>query len=111
VDLVVFVGLQASGKTTFYHSYYCSTYVLVSKDRLRHRRHRDAVQRRRVEEALIGGRSVVVDNTNPRAEDRAPLITLARRYGARAVGIFFESLISDCINRNTYRVRRGCPTS
>jgi predicted kinase len=52
VDLVVFVGMQASGKTTFYRSYYSDSHVLVSKDRLRHRRHRDAVQRRRVEEAL-----------------------------------------------------------
>jgi predicted kinase len=46
MDVVIFTGLQASGKTTFYRSYYCNTHVLVSKDLLRNRRKREAVQRR-----------------------------------------------------------------
>jgi predicted ABC-type ATPase len=57
MDLVVFTGLQGSGKTTFYWSYYSDIHVLVGKDRLRNRRHRAAVQRRLIEEALRSGRS------------------------------------------------------
>jgi predicted kinase len=41
---------------------------------------------RLIEEALTEGRSVVVDNTNPTVEDRAPIIALTRRYGAEVVG-------------------------
>jgi predicted kinase len=107
MDVVIFTGLQASGKTTFYRSYYCNTHVLVSKDLLRNRRKREAVQRRLIEEALSSGRSVVVDNCNVTVADRAPLLDLARVHGARAVGIYFESRITDCIRRNACRVGRS----
>jgi hypothetical protein len=35
-----------------------------------------------IEQALKQGWSVVVDNSNPTVEDRAPNVELARRYGA-----------------------------
>ena len=38
MEVVVFVGLQGSGKSTFYRTFYASTHVLVSKDRFRNNR-------------------------------------------------------------------------
>jgi predicted kinase len=105
VELVIFAGLQGSGKTTYYHEHFAATHVHVSKDLMRNTSNRGARQRRQIEEALASGRSVVVDNTNPRAADRAPLIEIGKRMGARVVGYYFASQVKDSIARN--RLREG----
>jgi predicted kinase len=106
VELVILIGLQGSGKTTFYRTFYADTHVLVSKDRLRNNRRPQRRQMQLIEEALQQGRSVVVDNTNPTAEDRTPLIEVARRHGAEVVGFFFDSRLEDCLERNRRRTGR-----
>src|SRR5262249_13450043 len=80
VELVVLIGLQGSGKSTFYRTFYAATHVLVSKDCFRNNRRPQRMQMQLIEQALLEGRSVVVDNTNPTAEDRVPLIEAARRH-------------------------------
>jgi predicted kinase len=104
-ELVLFIGLQASGKSTFYRTRFAATHAHVSKDRFRHNRNRDRRQRQLIEESLRQGQSVVVDNTNPTAEERQNLIDLARVHGARVVGYYFESRVRDCLERN--RGRQG----
>ena len=56
-----------------------------------------------VEEALAAGRSVVVDNTNPRRVDREVLLESGRRFGARTIGFFFSSRLEDASRRNATR--------
>lgn len=107
MEVVVFVGLQASGKSTYYRSHFASTHVLVSKDLLRNNRNRVRRQRDLATAALQRGESVVVDNTNPTTADRAPLVALARSFGARAVCYYFESRIDSCRKRNASREGRA----
>lgn len=102
-ELVVLVGLQASGKSTFTAGRFAATHVVVSKDLMRSARHKEARQRRAVAEALSAGRDVVVDNTNPGREQRAPLIELARLHGARPVAYYFPPHRSACLARNAAR--------
>jgi predicted kinase len=106
-ELVVFVGLQAAGKSSFYRERFAATHVLVSKDLLRNNRKPQRRQLRLVEEALARGRSVVVDNTNPTAAERAPLVTLGRGHGARIVGYYFPAPLTDCLVRNAGREGRA----
>jgi predicted kinase len=103
MELVLFIGLQGSGKSTFYRANFGSTHVLVSKDLFRNNRRPQRRQMLLIEEALRGGRSVVVDNTNPTLEDRASLIALAKAYGAAVSGFFFDSPLGDCLERNNRR--------
>lgn len=102
-ELVVLVGLQASGKSTFCRAHFAATHVHVSKDLMKNARNREEKQRRLIDEALAAGRSVVVDNTNASADCRAPLIALGRARGARVIAIFFESTVRDAIARNHTR--------
>jgi predicted kinase len=102
-ELVLFIGLQGAGKSSFYRARFASTHDWVSKDRFPNNRNPARRQRQLVEEALGAGRSVVVDNTNPSPEDRAELITLARSFGAAVVGYYFESRLADCLERNRQR--------
>jgi predicted kinase len=106
MEIVLLVGLQGSGKSTFYRTHYATTHVLLSKDRFRNNRRPQRRQMQLIEEALKEGQSVVVDNTNPMVEDRAPIIELARRYGAEVAGFFLESRLSDCLERNARRFGR-----
>jgi predicted kinase len=107
LELVIFVGLQASGKSTFHRERFASTHVLVSKDLMRSRKRREERQRRLVEEALALGRPVVVDNTNPAASDRAALISIARARGARVIGYWFDAGLDECMERNERRAGPG----
>jgi predicted kinase len=106
-ELIVFVGLQGSGKSSFYRARFAGTHDLVSKDCFPHNRRPGRRQRQLIEESLAAGRSVVVDNTNPTAAERAELITLARSFGARVTGYYFASCVADCLERNRGRHGRA----
>ena len=103
MELVVFVGLQASGKSTFYRQRFAVTHEHVSKDLFRNNKKPNRRQRELVEAALLAGRSVVVDNTNPTPEVRSPLVELGREHGAKLVGHFFGADTRGCVGRNRGR--------
>jgi predicted kinase len=105
LELVILVGLQASGKSTYYRTHFAATHVHVSKDLMKSDRHRDMKHRKMIEDALASGRSVVVDNTNPTVTARAPLIQLGRKHGARVVAYYFETTVKEAVGRN--RAREG----
>ena len=103
-ELIIFIGLPASGKTSFFRERFAATHAHVSKDLMpRAARDKQARQMAQLERALASGASVVVDNTNPRAADRALLVDLAHRHGARAMAYFFEPRIADSVKRNAER--------
>ncbi|NVJ26951.1 ATP-binding protein [Myxococcus sp. AM011] len=107
MELILFIGLQASGKSRFFQRRFSDTHVLVSKDLWPHARRKEARQRRLIVEALGAGRSVVVDNTHPTPEQRMPLIALGHERGARVLGFYFESRLADCLARNAKREGRA----
>ncbi len=103
MELVVFAGLQASGKSTFFHERFAGTHEHVSKDLFPHNRNKNRRQEHLLRAALSAGRSVVVDNTNPTPEDRRPLVRLGHEYGAKVVGYFFDANVRECLRRNERR--------
>ena len=105
LELVIFIGLQASGKSTFFRGRFAATHELISKDLFPNNRNRNRRQEELIEAALSAGRPVVVDNTNPTVEDRRTLVRQGREHGAKIVGYYFESTARECIERN--RLRAG----
>jgi predicted kinase len=103
MDLVVLAGLQGAGKTTFFRARFADTHALVSRDLFRN--HRDPARRQRtlIEQAARAGRSVVVDNTNVRREDRRALATIARALGLRPVLYWFPPDPRASLARNARR--------
>lgn len=106
-ELVVFTGLQAAGKTTFFRERFATTHVHVSKDAWPNVRNKEARQRRLVDEHLRAGRSVVVDNTNPTPVEREPLIAIARELGVCAVSYAFVVSVDEALRRNASREGRA----
>lgn len=99
LSLVIFVGIPASGKSTYYLKNFAATHVHVSKDLLP----RGGRQEPLIEKALAAGKSVVVDNTNPSPAVRKPLIDIGRRHGARIVAYVFEVDVKTALARNRGR--------
>jgi predicted kinase len=103
MQLIIFTGLPGSGKSFFYHERFKDTHQHVSKDLMPNTGNKDRKQQQLIEKALSAGKSVVVDNTNPRVVDRAPLIALARRFHAKIIGYYFDCAAKDCVARNRKR--------
>ena len=105
IDIVILIGLPASGKSTFYRTCFASTHELISKDLIRSSKAKNKEQRQleRVEAALQENRSVVVDNTNPAPLDRQSLLALGHQYGANVIGYYFEPDTKSSRQRNQQR--------
>jgi predicted kinase len=102
-DCVIFIGLPASGKTTFYQQRFAATHRHISKDHWPTASDKDRRQAELIRSALSQGFSVVVDNTHPAATDRAPVIALARQLGARVIGYHFTATTREAVGRNRGR--------
>ena len=102
-QLVIFVGLPGSGKSTHYFANYASTHRHISKDLMANAKTRDAKMLAAVRETLAKGESVVVDNTNPTAAARAPLIAVGKQFGARIVACYFDCAVKVALVRNRQR--------
>lgn len=103
MELIIFVGLPGSGKTSFYEEHYKTSHRHVSKDLLPGSSNKKKRQDHLLKTSLQQNQSIVVDNTNPTVEERARIIELGRLYGARIVGYFFQASIRECIARNERR--------
>lgn len=103
LTLVVFTGLPASGKSTFYVEAMSANFGLVSKDLMAKKAGKQGRMMKIVRAYLEQGKSLAVDNTNPRVEDRAPLIQIAREFQAKVVCLHFTGSEDDCRRRNAGR--------
>ena len=101
MEAVILVGIQASGKSTFYQQRFFDTHVRISRDLLRTR----SRERTLLQACLESRQPFVVDNTNVTAEERARYIQAARAAGYRVVGYFFRTETRAAIARN--RLRQG----
>src|SRR6266852_1870844 len=99
MEAVIFVGIQGSGKSSFYRERFFDTHVRISLDVLR-TRHREQLL---LAACLAAKQPLVIDNTNPLVRDRARYIELARQAGFRVVAYFFETSLADAIRRNHQR--------
>lgn len=70
-------------------------------------RSRASRQQALIEQALARGQSVVVDNTNPSRDVRAPLIAVGKRHGARLIAYYFDCSVALALVRNKQREGKG----
>ena len=102
--IVIIMGLQGSGKSTFYMQNLSDEFVRVNLDTLKTRHQENLL----IEECLKSGKNYAIDNTNPTKADRERYIPIAKANGYKVVGYFMESKIKDCIERNALREGKAC---
>jgi predicted kinase len=102
MEMILFIGGQAAGKSTFYQQHFRDTHLRINLDMLR-TRHREAIL---LEACLRMKQPFVVDNTNPTPEDRQRYIPLARAAGFQVVGYYFAIRLEIALQRNAQREGR-----
>lgn len=96
---VIFIGIQAAGKSTFYAQRFADTHVRINLDMLRTR-----IRERILFEACLAAKqSLVIDNTNVTAADRRRYIGPSKTARFRVIGYYFATTLGDALERNRRR--------
>ena len=98
-EAVLFCGLQGSGKSTFFAERFASTHVRLNLDMLKTRNREDVL----LHACLSVQQSFVVDNTNPRPEQRRRYTNLAKAAGYEVHAYYFDVPADECSARNAKR--------
>ena len=100
MEAIIFIGIQAVGKSTFYKDNFFKTHIRINLDLLKTRNREDIM----LEACIKGKVPFIVDNTNPTVADRKKYIELAKVAGYKVIGYYFQSSVGEAIFRNEKRV-------
>lgn len=99
MQLIIFTGVQASGKSSFYLLNLSHLHLRISLDMLK-TRHRENI----IFEACLASKTkMVIDNTNPTKVDRARYIQRAKDAGFEVISYYFETDLASTLQRNSHR--------
>lgn len=101
MEAILLIGIQGSGKSTFYRERFFDTHLRVSLDLLR-THHRE---QRILQVCLETNMRFVVDKTNVTVAERGHYIGLARAARFKIIGYFFEPDARGAFERNMGRAK------
>ncbi|MGL6072944.1 MAG: AAA family ATPase [Fimbriiglobus sp.] len=104
MEAVIFMGIQAAGKSSFYRERFFRTHMRINLDMLRSRFREKAF----LDCCLQTQMKFVVDNTNPTRDDRARYIVPAKAAKYRIIGYYFTATLEECQVRNAARQGKDC---
>ncbi|MGB1040605.1 MAG: ATP-binding protein [Flavobacteriales bacterium] len=99
MESIIFIGIQASGKTTFYKKYFFDTHIRISLDQLNTRNK----QNKFLQTCFETQSKFVVDNTNPDKNIRSDFIEQSKNNNYKIIGYYFSSKVHQSIERNNNR--------
>ena len=99
MEALIFIGLQGSGKTTFYSHYFLHSHLRISLDLLR-TRHREATF---LQTCLQTQQRFVVDNTNPTRTERTRYIEPAKAARFTIIGYYVATPLEQALAQNEQR--------
>jgi len=99
MEAVIFCGIQATGKTTFFKERFFKTHIRISLDQLNTRNK----ELRFIETCILTFHPFVIDNTNPSQQERAKYIAIAKANKFKVTGYYFQSKLADALERNRQR--------
>ena len=99
MQLILFIGIQATGKSSFYRARFSETHLRLNLDMLK-TRHRMEIL---FGACLKSKTPVVIDNTNLTSGERQPYVTAARAAHYQVTGYYFASNVNLALQRNSFR--------
>ncbi len=103
MELIIFTGLQASGKSTFYKEHFFNTHLRLSLDLLNTRNKENIF----LSAAFSVHQKMVIDNTNPTRQERQKYIELGKINKYKIIGYYFQSSLDECLQRNQQRTGKA----
>ena len=104
MEAIILIGLQASGKSTFYKEKFFNTHLRISNDLLK-TKNREKLLMKYCKETKI---SFVIDNTNISKEVRRKYIEFSKNIGISIIGYYFRSNIQQSLEWNSRRPAKEC---
>jgi predicted kinase len=99
MECVLLIGIQGSGKSTFFKEHFFNTHVRINLDMLK-TRHREDIY---LAASFKAKQKFVVDNTNPSREDRKKYIQFSKMFQYKTIGYSMEPDLENCLLRNQGR--------
>lgn len=99
MEAIVFIGVQATGKSSFYRDRFLHSHLRLNMDMLK-TRHRESIL---LKAFLESKTSFVLDNTNPTRDGRQRYMEACKEAGYRVHGYYFSSSLADAMRRNALR--------
>lgn len=100
---ILFIGIQATGKSTFFQQCFFATHVRLNLDMLKTRNR----ERILFKACLEAKQPFVLDNTNLTREARADYLAQAKAAGFGVTGYYFQSSLAAAIERNNQRTGKA----
>jgi len=99
METVIFVGIQGTGKSTFFKEIFFDSHVRINLDMLR-TRHREKLL---LKACLEAKQKFVLDNTNLTREEREKYIVQAKSFDFKIIGYYFQTNLAKAVERNNRR--------
>lgn len=103
MELIIFIGVQASGKSSYCLLHLAHSHLRINLDMLRTRHRENMI----FEACLASKTKTVVDNTNPTKADRARYIQRAKNAGFKVIAYYFETDLNSTLERNSHRMGKA----
>ena len=103
MQLIIFTGVQASGKSSFYLLNLYHSHLRINLDMLK-TRHRENII---FEAGLASKTKMVIDNTNPTRADRTRYIQRAIDAGFEVISYYFDTDLNSTLSRNAQRAGKA----
>ena len=101
--MVIMMGLQASGKSTFCKKHLADLrYISLDELKTRNR------EKNAIASCIEKREDFVIDNTNPSAADRQKYFEMITGTDYKVTGYYMRSVIAECIPRNEQRTGKAC---
>ncbi len=103
MQLIIFTGVQASGKSSFYLLNLYHSHLRINLDMLKTRHRENMI----FEAGLSSKTKMVIDNTNPTRADRERYIQRAIDAGFEVISYYFETDLNSTLSRNAQRAGKA----
>lgn len=103
MEAVILVGIQGSGKSTFFKDRFYDSHIRINLDMLRTKNRERLI----FEACLEAKQKFVIDKTNLTREERERYIAGAKRYGFRIIGYYFQTNLEKALERNNQRMGKA----
>lgn len=103
MEAVIFVGIQGSGKSTFFKDRFFDTHIRINLDMLRTKNREKLI----FEACLEAKQKFVLDKTNLTREEREKHIVSAKSFGFKVIGYYFQTNLEKAMERNNQRMGKA----